>query len=167
MNSLPTSISTQGRRRVAATTNFHEGRGGRAPAGSHDSSRWSRKYFGGGDGPTPHAAIWSGSDPYWVIVCLAAHSPTPVIRPEWVKRGTHVSSVGYYPPDGELPKDVAREHRLSVAGKGFSLAMPAWRPSVTRDPISDIVWPIHSFRKSELCQRLVGRKFMSNRVAHP
>lgn len=31
------------------------------------------------------------------VVCLAAHSPTPVIRPEWVKRGTHVSSVGYYP----------------------------------------------------------------------
>jgi len=48
------------------------------------------------------------------IVCLAAHSPTPVIRPEWVKRGTHVSSVGYYPPNGELPKDLAREHRLFV-----------------------------------------------------
>jgi alanine dehydrogenase len=29
------------------------------------------------------------------VVCLAAHSPTPVIRPEWVKRGAHVSSVGY------------------------------------------------------------------------
>jgi alanine dehydrogenase len=31
------------------------------------------------------------------VVCLAAHSPMPVIRPEWIKRGTHVSSVGYYP----------------------------------------------------------------------
>jgi alanine dehydrogenase len=48
------------------------------------------------------------------IVCLAAHSPTPVIRPEWVKHGTHVSSVGYYPPNGELPKDLARKHRLFV-----------------------------------------------------
>ncbi len=48
------------------------------------------------------------------VVCLAAHSPTPVIRPEWVKRGTHVSSVGYYPPNGELPKDLARQHRLFV-----------------------------------------------------
>jgi len=48
------------------------------------------------------------------VVCLAAHSPTPVIRPEWVKRGTHVSSVGYYPPNGELPKDLARGHRLFV-----------------------------------------------------
>jgi len=48
------------------------------------------------------------------IVCLAAHSPTPVIEPEWVKPGAHVSSVGYYPPDGELPRPLAREHRLFV-----------------------------------------------------
>ena len=48
------------------------------------------------------------------VVCLAAHSPTPVIRPEWVKHGTHVSSVGYCPPNGELPKDLATQHRLFV-----------------------------------------------------
>jgi alanine dehydrogenase len=48
------------------------------------------------------------------IVCLATHSPTPVIRSEWVKLGTHVSSVGYYPPDGELPKNLASGHHLFV-----------------------------------------------------
>jgi len=48
------------------------------------------------------------------IVCLATHSPTPVIRPEWVKVGTHVSSVGYYPPHGELPKHLASMYRLFV-----------------------------------------------------
>ncbi len=48
------------------------------------------------------------------IVCLAAHSPTPVIKPDWVKLGAHVSSVGYCPPNGELPKDLAREHHLFV-----------------------------------------------------
>jgi ornithine cyclodeaminase/alanine dehydrogenase-like protein (mu-crystallin family) len=48
------------------------------------------------------------------IVCLAAHSATPVIRSEWVKVGTHVSSVGYYPPHGELPKDLASKYRLFV-----------------------------------------------------
>jgi alanine dehydrogenase len=48
------------------------------------------------------------------IVCLAAHSPTPVISPDWVVPGAHVSSVGYYPPNGELPRDLAREHRLFV-----------------------------------------------------
>jgi alanine dehydrogenase len=48
------------------------------------------------------------------IVCLATHSPVPVIEPEWVKPGTHVSSVGYYPPNGELPTGLARTHRLFV-----------------------------------------------------
>src|SRR2546430_2476658 len=48
------------------------------------------------------------------IVCLATHSPTPVIEAEWVKAGTHVSSVGYHPPLGELPVALARESRLFV-----------------------------------------------------
>lgn len=48
------------------------------------------------------------------IVCLAAHSPVPVIKAEWVTPGTHVSSVGYYPPDGELPSELVREHRVFV-----------------------------------------------------
>jgi ornithine cyclodeaminase/alanine dehydrogenase-like protein (mu-crystallin family) len=48
------------------------------------------------------------------IVCLAAHSPLPVIKPEWVAPGAHVSSVGYYPPDGELPRELARQHRVFV-----------------------------------------------------
>jgi len=48
------------------------------------------------------------------LVCLATHSPTPVIEAAWVKPGTHVSSVGYHPPIGELPIALAREHRLFV-----------------------------------------------------
>ena len=40
------------------------------------------------------------------VVALATHSPTPVIQPEWIAPGTHISSVGYYPPDGELPRDL-------------------------------------------------------------
>lgn len=48
------------------------------------------------------------------VVCLTTHSPVPVIDPNWVKPGTHVSSVGYCPPDGELPKDLAAKHRLFV-----------------------------------------------------
>jgi alanine dehydrogenase len=48
------------------------------------------------------------------IVCLATHSPVPVIEPEWVKPGAHVSSVGYHPPGGELPTPLARTHRLFV-----------------------------------------------------
>jgi alanine dehydrogenase len=48
------------------------------------------------------------------VVCLATHSPAPVIEARWVKPGTHVSSVGFHPPSGELPKDLARAHRLFV-----------------------------------------------------
>jgi len=58
------------------------------------------------------------------IVCLATHSPTPVISSEWVKIGTHVSSVGYYPPHGELPRDLAGKHRLFVETLDAFLSPP-------------------------------------------
>jgi alanine dehydrogenase len=48
------------------------------------------------------------------VVCLATHSPEPVIQSDWVERGAHVSSVGFHPPHGELPQDLARSHRLFV-----------------------------------------------------
>ncbi len=48
------------------------------------------------------------------VVCLATHSAEPVINSDWVKAGTHVSSVGFHPPNGELPKDLARARRLFV-----------------------------------------------------
>jgi alanine dehydrogenase len=48
------------------------------------------------------------------IVCLATHSPTPPIDADWVRPGTHVSSVGYHPPLGELPVPLARAGRLFV-----------------------------------------------------
>jgi alanine dehydrogenase len=58
------------------------------------------------------------------IVCLATHSPMPVIKPEWVKPGAHVTSVGYCPPDGELPKEmVGGKHRLFVE------TLDAFRPT--------------------------------------
>ncbi len=55
------------------------------------------------------AAVWESD-----IVCLATHSPAPVIEADWVKPGAHVSSVGYHPPYGELPRELARTHRLFV-----------------------------------------------------
>jgi ornithine cyclodeaminase/alanine dehydrogenase-like protein (mu-crystallin family) len=48
------------------------------------------------------------------LVCLATHSPRPVIATHWVRPGTHVSSVGYHPPEGELPPALAQDHRLFV-----------------------------------------------------
>ncbi|HEU5297151.1 MAG TPA: hypothetical protein VFU71_20385, partial [Burkholderiaceae bacterium] len=48
------------------------------------------------------------------VVCLATHSAEPVIEPGWVRPGTHVTSVGYHPPAGELPVELARQHSLFV-----------------------------------------------------
>jgi ornithine cyclodeaminase/alanine dehydrogenase-like protein (mu-crystallin family) len=42
------------------------------------------------------------------IVCLASHSAEPVIDAAWVRPGTHVTSVGYAPPAGELPRALAQ-----------------------------------------------------------
>jgi ornithine cyclodeaminase/alanine dehydrogenase-like protein (mu-crystallin family) len=48
------------------------------------------------------------------IVCLTTHSAAAVIEPGWVRHGTHVSSVGYHPPDGELPRALVHDHRVFV-----------------------------------------------------
>lgn len=40
------------------------------------------------------------------IVCLTTSSDTPVIESGWVKPGAHITSVGFAPPGGELPRDL-------------------------------------------------------------
>ncbi len=48
------------------------------------------------------------------VVCLATHAYQPVIEADWVRPGTHVTSVGYAPPLGELPVTLARDNKLYV-----------------------------------------------------
>ena len=48
------------------------------------------------------------------VVCLCTASKTPVIEFEWLSPGTHITSVGYTPPGGELPKEVVLQGRLFV-----------------------------------------------------
>src|SRR4051794_33539376 len=48
------------------------------------------------------------------VVALATHAAQPVIEPEWISPGTHVSSVGYRPPDGELPRALLDRASLFV-----------------------------------------------------
>lgn len=48
------------------------------------------------------------------VVCLCSHAAQPVIEPRWVRPGTHVSSVGYAPPVGELPRALVTGNRLFV-----------------------------------------------------
>jgi len=48
------------------------------------------------------------------VVCLCTTSGSPVIGLDWLSPGTHVTSVGYSPPGGELPREVINHGRLVV-----------------------------------------------------
>jgi alanine dehydrogenase len=48
------------------------------------------------------------------VVALATNAPEPVIAPEWISLGMHVTSVGYRPPGGELPPTLAASASLFV-----------------------------------------------------
>jgi alanine dehydrogenase len=48
------------------------------------------------------------------VVALATHAAQPVIDPDHIEPGTHVSSVGYRPPDGELPRSLLDRATLFV-----------------------------------------------------
>jgi len=51
------------------------------------------------------------------VVCLCTSSTEPVIKAEWLKEGVHVSSVGYRPPGGELPRGLIENSHLFVESK--------------------------------------------------
>jgi alanine dehydrogenase len=57
------------------------------------------------------------------IICLATSAPSAVIRPEWVKPGAHVCSVGHQSSGGELPRELAEQHRVFVE------TLDAFKPS--------------------------------------
>jgi len=48
------------------------------------------------------------------VVALTTHAARPVIEPGWVAPGAHVTSIGYRPPEGELPRELARTGHLFV-----------------------------------------------------
>ena len=51
------------------------------------------------------------------VLCLCTSSPTPVIAAGWLKKGVHISSVGYNPPGGELPRSIIENSQLFVESK--------------------------------------------------
>jgi ornithine cyclodeaminase/alanine dehydrogenase-like protein (mu-crystallin family) len=48
------------------------------------------------------------------IVALCSHAGEPIVQPDWIRPGTHVSSVGYKPPSGELPRGLLDRGSLFV-----------------------------------------------------
>ena len=51
------------------------------------------------------------------VVCLCTHSGEAVIAAAWVRAGTHVTSVGYREPHGELPRKLLERSRLFVESR--------------------------------------------------
>jgi ornithine cyclodeaminase/thiomorpholine-carboxylate dehydrogenase len=58
------------------------------------------------------------------IVCLTTSSDQPVIEADWVQPGTHVTSVGYAPPGGELPRELAERATIYVEARSAFSAPP-------------------------------------------
>ena len=48
------------------------------------------------------------------VVCLCTSAGEPVISLDWLAPGTHLTSVGYRPPGGELDRGVVEQARLYV-----------------------------------------------------
>ena len=48
------------------------------------------------------------------VVCLCTNAAESVIQSEWLNSGTHVTSVGYRPPGGELDRTVIEQGHLFV-----------------------------------------------------
>ncbi len=58
------------------------------------------------------------------VICLTTSSAEPVLRAADVAPGTHVSSVGYAPPGGELDPALAAVGRLVVESRPAAFAPP-------------------------------------------
>src|SRR3954452_6016182 len=59
------------------------------------------------------------------VICLTTSSSTPVLRAADVRPGTHVTSVGYAPPGGELDPALAAVGRLFVESRVAFAPPPA------------------------------------------
>jgi alanine dehydrogenase len=58
------------------------------------------------------------------VICLCTSSSEPVIEVGWLKNGAHVSSVGYRPPGGELPRELVAHSRVFVESRVAFSAPP-------------------------------------------
>ena len=58
------------------------------------------------------------------VICLTTSAPEPVLRAADVAPGTHVSSVGFAPPRGELDPALAAAGRLVVESRTAAFASP-------------------------------------------
>ena len=83
------------------------------------------------------------------VVCLTTSSATPVIDADWIRPGSHVTSVGYAPPGSEVPPGLIDRASLFVeALAAFQPAPVGCAELAGRDPAGS----------AEIGEVLIGRK---------
>jgi ornithine cyclodeaminase/thiomorpholine-carboxylate dehydrogenase len=89
------------------------------------------------------------------VVCLCTASETPVISLDWLSPGSHITSVGYRPPGGELPRQVAEYGKLFVETRHAFKPPPAGSGELagldpaTGTELGEILLGKHPGRRSE------------------
>lgn len=58
------------------------------------------------------------------VIAMCTHSSTPVVLRGWVAPGTHVTSVGYAAPHGELDRELAEAAHLFVESRAAAFSPP-------------------------------------------
>jgi len=59
------------------------------------------------------------------VICCCTDSPEPVLRREWVRPGTHITSVGFSATGSELEPELVRSARLIVETRAMFQPPPA------------------------------------------
>jgi ornithine cyclodeaminase len=69
------------------------------------------------------------------VVCATTHAPEPILRGEWLRPGSHVSSVGLNPTGREIDESTVRDALVVVESRASALTPgPAGA--------NDLIWPI-------------------------
>lgn len=78
------------------------------------------------------------------IVCATTHSPTPVVRREYLSTGTHVTSVGYNTAGREVDSATVADALVVVESREAVLAAPPSGANDLRVPIEEgLIGPDH------------------------
>lgn len=103
--------------------------------------------------PAPsYEAALDGAD----VVCATTHSPEPVVRREWLRAGTHVTSVGYNTSGREVDAATVVDAYVVVEARSAALAPP---PAGA----NDLLWPLRDgliderHVRAELGELVAGR----------
>jgi ornithine cyclodeaminase len=91
------------------------------------------------------------------VVCATTHPHEPVVRREWLRPGTHVTSVGWDPAGREVDDATVADARLVVESRAAALAPPPSGAADLTEPIAaGVIGPEHVH--AEVGELVLGTK---------